>query len=101
MDDWHGLVRLIFMGGWIEFGRTILCITVGTCIRVLACKHVVWDVGLICNDMCYVQLSIYSTIYYTCWLAVMHELHSNIMGGLILGLFYEVMQHKNTESSLS
>lgn len=51
--------------------------------------------------MCYVQLNIYSTIYYTCWLAVMHELHSNIMGGLMLGLFYEVMQHKNTESSLS
>lgn len=24
------------------------------------------DFGLICNGMCYVQLSIYSTIYYTC-----------------------------------
>lgn len=48
------------------------------------------NVMLICNDMCYVQSSIYSTIYYTCWLAVMHELHSNIVGRLISRLSYEV-----------
>lgn len=45
---------------------------------------------LVCNNMCYVQSSIYSTIYYTCWLAVMHELHSNIVGRLISRLSYEV-----------
>lgn len=45
---------------------------------------------LVYNDMFYVQSSIYSTIYYTCWLAVMHELHSSIMSRLILGLSYEV-----------
>lgn len=67
----------------------MLCVTVGVCIKVLACKHVVWNVKLICNDMCYVQLNIYSTIYYTCWLAVMHELHSSIMSRLVSGLFYE------------
>lgn len=31
------------------------------------------------DGMCYVQLSKYSTIYYSCWLAVMHELHSIFM----------------------
>lgn len=68
----------------------MLCTAVEACIRVLACKHVVRDVKLICNDMYYVQLSIYSTIYYTCWLAVMHELHSSIMSKLVSGLFYGV-----------
>lgn len=56
---------------------------------------------LICNNMFYVQSSIYSTIYYTCWLAVMHELHSSIMSRLILGYLMKFIQHKSAESSLS
>lgn len=95
-----GLVD-IHEGGQVKSEGTMLCVTVEVCIRILACKHAVWNIKLVCNNMCYVQLSIYSTIYYTCWLAVMHELHSSIMGGLVLELFMKLMQYKNAESSLN
>ena len=35
-----------------------------------------WELWVRCGGMWYVRLSIYSTMYYSCWLAVMHELHS-------------------------